>query len=223
MTCTASNHAGIVTPATGAEFRHWRPAGLHAAQSASVTWGQRMQESATGIHRLYGQQVTWGNGVDPASDTTHIPTSMWMQLRLRVHAVLCGLEGEPQFQPAVDAGFGGGVGVLDDVADVAEGLDDLLDALFGERRAAGLAGERGADGAFEPVRGEDGALEPHGVRAGQRDAGLSAGPGEARVANDGSELQLRNPGHDLQLPYLGHLAPTSQPLAELRGQRAALA
>ena len=46
-------------------------------------------------------------------------------------AVLAGLVGEPQFERVVDAGFAGGVGFADDVADVAEGLDDLLDSVFG--------------------------------------------------------------------------------------------
>src|SRR5207245_2911645 len=58
---------------------------------------------------------------------------MWMQVCLRVHAVLCGLVGEPQFQPTVDAGFGGRVGI----------------------RRPDLGGGQVADGAFEPVRGED--------------------------------------------------------------------
>jgi hypothetical protein len=56
---------------------------------------------------------------------------------LGVDAVLAGLVGEPQFELVVDAGLAGGVGTADDVADVAEGLDDLLDGIFGERRAMG--------------------------------------------------------------------------------------
>jgi hypothetical protein len=40
---------------------------------------------------VYRQQIRWGNGVDPASDTTHSPTFAWIQVCLRVHAVLCGL------------------------------------------------------------------------------------------------------------------------------------
>jgi len=95
---------------------------------------------------------------------------------LGVNAVFAGLVGEPQFELVVDAGFAGGIGALDDVADVAEGLDDLLDGVFGERRAVGgwPGGGAGQDGGSLGGDGSGPSGDGDGVSSGV-ERGLVAG------------------------------------------------
>lgn len=76
-------------------------------------------------------RAIWGYGVDPPSDTTHCPT-----LRRDVHSGVdqmpARLVGESQVEFLVNACLVGWVGVPDDIAEIAQRVEELLNGFFGE-------------------------------------------------------------------------------------------
>src|SRR5271165_1358908 len=139
-------------------------------------------------------------GSSPPSDTTHYPIFLRLTceyLRADRHVgpdfVLSGQVGDLEPELFVDGCLHGGLGVADDVAQVAQAGDEGADVVFGELAdgrvavLAGVAGERGGALGFDlagPLgnglrvgSGVEGGLvagEP-GVAAGDEGLGVLAG------------------------------------------------